>query len=161
MSKKKGLDTKDNRALVTLTDGREVWRDGEGRFRDKSTGQYVTVQEKDLRPALAVVPEEPAPPDSREAAREHLLHIVREGGYTASDPADAWGVLVGVQAEIALEAGKGKQAIDAFKLVAQATGLMPAKPQAEETSPTARLELGPDLVRKLLLVLAAEAVHSS
>ena len=105
----------------------QVFRDKHGRYRDargrwvkhETAGELRTVK---LRAEEGEV--ESLAAAARHAAQEQLVAAVREMGYQVSSAAEAWGVLVGQQAGLALEAGKGAQAIAAAKLVAQATGVL-------------------------------------
>ncbi|MBN2501241.1 MAG: hypothetical protein JXB38_10715, partial [Anaerolineales bacterium] len=88
--------------------------------------------------------------EAQQRSQAHLLAAVRAGGHTADTPEDAWGKLVGVQTEIALEAENGTKATSAAKLVAQATGLL----EEEQANP-----LGPLLeIMHLLEGGTAQAV---
>ncbi len=60
-------------------------------------------------------------PAAREAARRELLTVV-----SGASPEEAWGRLVAVQAEIALDPENGSKATAAARLVAEATGMLPA-----------------------------------
>lgn len=78
-----------------------------------------------------------AAPEAQAAARSELLTVV-----SAASPEEAWGRLVAVQAEIALEPENGSKATAAARLVAEATGMLPAA--GEGHAPLVALSLGLD-----------------
>jgi hypothetical protein len=79
----------------------------------------------------------PAAPEAQAAARRELLTVV-----SAASPEEAWARLVAVQAEIALEPENGSKATAAARLVAEATGMLPAA--GEGHAPLVALSLGMD-----------------
>ncbi len=154
--KSQPMDTGDLRARLTLSDGRRVWRDGRGRYRSVATGRFIKRSEIENDQQLALFDSDkhtkPTSPsaEAQQRSQAHMLAAVRAGGHTADTPEDAWGKLVGVQTEIALEAENGTKATSAAKLVAQATGLL----DEEQTNP-----LGPLLeIMRLLEGETAQAV---
>lgn len=69
---------------------------------------------------------------ARERARKYLLETVRQRGYKAENMDDAWGAIVSVQAEIALDASMGSKATSAAKFLTQAMGIDSAKESQPE-----------------------------
>lgn len=91
-----------------------------------------------------------AAPGAQEAARQALARAVPAGS-----PEDAWGQLVAVQAEIAMEAENGSKATAAARLVAEATGMLPG---GAPSSPLLEfsLSLSAEDARKLSAAVKAE-----
>ena len=125
----------------------QVFRDKHGRYRD-ARGRWakhepageLTAAEDEEGESLAAA--------ARRAAQEQLVAAVQEMGHRVSTAAEAWGVLVGQQAGLALEAGKGAQAIAAAKLVAQATGVLEEDEAAPEEG--LQLKIGAEAARQVL-----------
>ena len=142
---------------VKLADGRSIWRDENGRYRDER-GRWVKNSEtpdKDMTEAPRLLLEggsEPVTVAAQQAARQHLLKAVQELGYSARDAADAWGRLVGVQAEIAMDGQGGTRATTAAKLVAQATGMLDE--EEGQTMDGLKLDIGAEAAGHLLELLA-------
>lgn len=141
---------------ITLEDGRTVWRDANGRLRD-ARGRWVK------RSLTAPVPagrtrnepvkeEETISLAAQQAARQHMLQAVRQLGYAAEDPADAWGKLVGVQVGIAMDGQGGTKSTSAVKFVADATGLMELEEEAQQLDGL-QLNIGPEAAQRLLDIL--------
>lgn len=110
----------DIRARLTLPDGREVWRDGEGRYFDVTSGERVFEPANKIR-------------DAQAAARRHLVRAVRGENQVVETVFDAWGHLVGAQAKIAL-GGDGTKSTTAAKFVAKATGMMDVEEEEKDHS---------------------------
>lgn len=90
--------------------------------------------------------------DAQRAARHHLLQAVRELGYSASDPADAWGKLISVQVGIAMDGQGGTKATSAVKLIADATGMLEEEEEAQHLDGL-QLNIGPEVAQRLLDIL--------
>lgn len=144
---------------ITLEDGRRLWRDEDGRLRD-GRGRWVKPPAKDIVPADKAVQEDAEEEESltlaaQQAARRHMLQAVQQLGYPAQDPADAWGRLVGVQAEIAMDGQGGTKATSAAKFVAQATGLLDEEEDDGGQMDGLQLNIGAEAAQRLLDILVA------
>lgn len=89
-------------------------------------------------------------PGAQAAARRELLTVV-----AGASPEEAWGRLIAVQAEIALDPENGNKATAAARLVAEATGMLPA---AAATSLLDEIgaALNPARAARLLAAIRAE-----
>ena len=115
--------SEDAKARLTLLDGRVVWRDGRGRYRDEANGQWVGAEAiKALLPSPETVQLSEKPKNVRQHVLDAVEGAVRRQGYAVKDSAEAFGTVMGVQAEIALDKENGARATSAARLVAQATG---------------------------------------
>ena len=150
----------DLKALITLRDGRTVWRDGRGRYRDAASGRFVSVPMEGEFAASWEAAETPSPKKGQEGgararAKAHLLRAVRTLGLSADNAEDAWGRLVAVQARIALDEESGARATAAAKLVAQATGLIDDE-QGQGQDEVLHIEMSEDSARALLQLIREE-----
>ena len=98
--------------------------------------------------------EEGLPQAAQQAARQHMVETVRQLGYPAAGPADAWGKLIGVQAEIAMDGQGGTKATSALKFLAQATGLMEEEEDAQQFDGL-QLNIGVEAAQRLLDILVS------
>ncbi|MDH5507803.1 MAG: hypothetical protein OEZ02_11345 [Anaerolineae bacterium] len=159
------------KARVRLADGRQAWRDGQGRYRDANTGRWIAKDEVArvglaAQPAAVLpdAPEETAAAEGLQAAqaraRQHLLQAVVQEGHPAESPADAWGKLVGVQAEIALDKEMGSKATAAAKLVAAATGMLPDGRRGEDAAlgEGIQLNISAEAASRLLDLISGERI---
>ncbi len=143
-----------------MADGSTVWRDGGGRYRDVVSGRFV---------ARAVVEgdrggedEQPLATRAQRSARARVMDRVQQRGHAAVSAEDAWGQLVGVQAEIALDSDNGSKATAAAKLVAQATGMLETPEDEAVEGPGREGEdflLGRELARQLVSLIEEERVR--
>ena len=134
---------------MVLPNGRRVRREKSGRYRDAASGKWLS---REVVEGEALMEGEGDAPAAVERSKRHLLESVQTGGYEAETPEDAWGRLIGVQAEIALDKEQGSKATAAAKLVAQATGMLPDGRGAGEVPALEgmRLEMGKGLVVQIL-----------
>lgn len=118
--------TNDARAKITLPDGRQVWRDGRGRYRDAQTGKWVAREEIEptLPNILPTTAQKKTSGGLQSAAERQIIEAVRGMGREADTLEDALGQLVGVQAEIALDKDNGAKATNATRLIGQITGIL-------------------------------------
>ena len=123
----------------------QVFRDKQGRYRD-ARGRWAKDPAGELR--AAEEGEESLAAAAQRAAQQQLVAAVQEMGHRVSTAAEAWGVLVGHQAGLALEAGKGAQTIAAAKLVAQAIGVLEEDEAAPEEG--LQLKIGAGAARQVL-----------
>lgn len=131
----------DIRARLALPDGREVWRDGQGRYFDAASGEELPGSSTKSK-------------DAQAAARRHLLAAVRDEKQNVDNEYEAWGYIVGAQAVIAL-AGEGTKSTTAAKFVAQATGMLEEgkEEKKEQDEPKAVLSgsvMGPALAERVI-----------
>lgn len=68
-------------------------------------------------------------------ARQHLLEAVRHEGYQAESLEDAWGRIIRIQVEIALDPERGSKTTTAARFLAQALGISGSKMEKSLTSP--------------------------
>ena len=95
-----------------------------------------------------------AKPDSAQnIALRNVLEAVRRAGYEANTLEDAWGKIVRVQAEIALDPAMGSKATTAAKFLAQALGIASPELAASGSAPP---EIGSQAAQNLLALIAAE-----
>ncbi|MDH3943418.1 MAG: hypothetical protein OEV06_04930 [Anaerolineae bacterium] len=74
----------------------------------------------------------PRSKSEEELAREELLAAVKREGFEAGSFEDAWGRIMGVQAEIALNASMGSKATTAAKFLREVYGKGSGNDQEEE-----------------------------
>jgi hypothetical protein len=130
---------------VKLADGRVARRDERGRWREVETGRFVKKGEVKAGEEQGT---------SRLATRKSMVDKVRQMGLEAKDDNEAWGQLMGVQTEIALDKENGSRATAAAKLVAQASGVMEEGQETEEKDLT--LALGRELALAVLALVEEE-----
>lgn len=104
----------------------------------------------------------PSPPSSsaqaqldsaQKIALRNVLDAVHREGYEAENLEDAWGKIIRVQAEIALDPAMGSKATTAAKFLAQALGIaVPNISQVSNPPP----ELGSQAAEDLISFIAAE-----
>lgn len=166
----------DARAKIKLADGREVWRDGQGRYRDVNTGKWVSRLEVETEsiaveqhgklttlppnrwlPEKAVLQANLASGLTIETEKG-IIAAVRRLGLTASTLDEAVGHLLGVQTEIALDKDNGAKSTSAARLITQATGLLgkAAQAGAEPQEDHPHFVLGARLAKQLLALVEAE-----
>jgi hypothetical protein len=133
---------------VILHDGREVYKDAKGRWRDIDSNRFV--REKDVEDARAG--------RNKRSSKDYVLKAVREQGFSVGSAEEAFAKIVGVQAEIALEKEGGSKAIQAAKFVAQATGMMEGEKE-EEKEAEGELALGREMALKLLDLIEEEKLR--
>ena len=128
-----------------MADGRVARRDERGRWREVETGRFVKKGEVKAGEEQGT---------SRLATRKSMVDKVRQMGLEAKDDNEAWGQLMGVQTEIALDKENGSRATAAAKLVAQASGVMEEGQETEEKDLT--LALGRELALAVLALVEEE-----
>ncbi len=142
----------DLKARLTLGDGREAWRDGEGQFIDVESGAAVSAGEVEQTaqegPQRASGEAKAASDDARSASRRHLVAAVRRQRGEVDGLYDAWGHVVGALTQIALD-GDGAKATAAAKFVAQAAGMMEEE-EEEPAGPDSKTVLGRELALGVL-----------
>lgn len=164
------------RAKVKLAGGREVWRDGHGRYRDVNTGRWVarlaveaesisleqdrkqtTLPPNRWQPEKQVLQARLSPGLSKEVEKE-IIAAVRRLGLPASSLDEAVGQLLAVQAEIALDKENGAKSTSAARLISQAAGILgkaaPSKTEQQEGQP--QFVLGARLAKQILAMAEAE-----
>jgi hypothetical protein len=129
--------------------------DSRGRYRDKKTHRYVKQEiiQKHKNQKLTNVgtlENISLSQEAKEAAKRQLLETVIHEGIHVKDVADAWGCLVGVQAQIAMDASKGSKTTNAAKFIGMVTGLLEEDLQKPLIS---KAVLGRGLAQKLLTML--------
>lgn len=123
----------------------QVRLDRHGRYRD-ARGRWA----KKTAPPPPADEEQSLAAAARLAAQQQLLAVVQELGHPAATPAQAWGVLLAAQAQMALDPGQGAQAIAAARLVALATGVLDKEPPPQEGL---QLHIGAEAARQLLQLI--------
>jgi hypothetical protein len=129
--------------------------DSRGRYRDKKTHRYVKqeiIQKHKNQKFTNVGSNENMSfsQEAKEAAKRQLLETVIQEGIHVKDVADAWGCLVSVQAQIAMDASNGSKATNAAKFIGMVTGLLEEDLQKPLIS---KVVLGRGLAQKLLTII--------
>jgi hypothetical protein len=151
-----------NSSEFKLSDGRIVQQSPSGRFRDKHTGKWVSKADAEsLRldpPCGLSAPGDPTAQQtasSRDYALEAVEQAVRQQGHEVRSSGEAWGKVIQVQAEIALDKNNASKSTAAAKLLAQATGIMDeSEGDKEEQAPW--FVLGRELAREMLGIIQDE-----
>lgn len=126
---------------LKLEDGREVEQTAGGRWRDVATGRFVPKDE---------VPQKQEPQHRNAALLRDIVGVVRQAGYRIDTLEDAWEVILGVQADIALDKEGGTKATSAAKFLREV--LVPEGNQAVDPE----LVLGKELASKILTMIETE-----
>jgi hypothetical protein len=145
-----------------LSDGRIVQQSLSGRYRDKRTGKWVsTVDAESLRlveTCALTVPEDQSE-KQKLSTRDHVFQAMqqaaRKHGYPVESLGEAWGKVMQVQAEIALDKDNAAKATAAAKLLAQATKIMDEHEGDKEEQPS-WFVLGRELAWEMLTVIQDE-----
>jgi len=137
---------------------KQVYKDDRGRYRDKKTHRYVKkeiVENILLEISALDQPENDTSlsQKARAATQKHLHETVVEEGIPANDPAEAWGHLISVQTQIAMDAEKGSKATSAAKFIGKVTGLLQEDEQKTQEN---KALLGRKLAEKLLNLISKE-----
>lgn len=163
--------TDDARAKIQLPDGRQVWRDGSGRYRDVKTGKWVSREEIENASALPntwlpekdIFPANPAdaPGRANTETEKQIMEAVRGMGREANTLEEAIGHILAVQAEIALEKDNGAKATHAARLIGQITGVLGKGAQKEDTQEEDQpwFVLGRELAKQILALVEEEQSH--
>lgn len=166
----------DARAKITLADGREIWRDNRGRYRDVNTGKWVARLEVEAQSIhmeqngkLTILPPnrwlpERENPQARLAAglnaetEKGIIDAVQRLGLTANSLEEAVGHLLAVQAEIALDKENGAKSTSAARLITQAAGILGKTSQTkpEQHEDQSQFVLGARLAKQILALVEAE-----
>ena len=146
--------TSDARAKITLPDGRQIWRYGNGRYRVIKTGKWIAKEE--VEDALA---QASSIDHNLTAAQKQLIETVREMGREADTLDEALAQLLAVQAEIALDKDNGAKATNATRLIGQISGIWDKNAQkedAQQDDDQPWFVLGRELAQELLALVEAE-----
>ncbi len=148
----------DARAKIRLEDGREVWRDGAGRYREVGSGRWVAAQVveagmSDWQPEQR--PRSGLSASARAQVRQDLAQAVQQLGLDVSSPEEAYGKLIAVQAQIAMDKENGARATSAVRLIGQAAGLLEEEEEAEDADQP-WFVLGRQLAKEVLGLVEAE-----
>lgn len=108
---------------------------------------------KQERSALPLSSPGTQPDSAKNLALRNVLEAIHRAGYEAESLEDAWGRIVRVQAEIALNPAMGSKATTAAKFLAQALGIASPKIADSLSSPQ---EIGDPAAENLLALIAAE-----
>lgn len=127
---------------IKLEDGREIEHTAGGRWRDTATGRFVP---------KANAPENREYERRDAALLRDIVGVVRQAGYPVESLNDAWEVILGVQAEIALDKQGGTKATSAAKFLRDA--LLPEEGQEDDPE----LILGKQLAADVLALIASES----
>jgi hypothetical protein len=134
------LDTRENKALVALSDGRSAWRDGRGRWRDAETGRYISVNGYEqgtasLGGVVAVMPQAGvtapgglSPEGFCQAIEAGMILAHQEAGGQGETIEDAVAGYAAVLARIILYGEKDADKIKAFEVLMK---LLAAKPEED------------------------------
>lgn len=144
--------------ILVLEDGQEARRDAGGRWREVDTGRFVAKEQVSKNKLLMAGGEQGGKGgEGKRTFRDFVLEAVRHQGHEVETPEEAFGKLIGVQAEIALDKDHGSRATAATKLVAQATGMLGEdEGPAGETKKDERWVLGRELAVALLGLIEEE-----
>ena len=166
----------DARAKIILADGREIWRDGRGRYRDVHTGKWVARLEVEAQSIsikqdgqLTILPPNRWLPDRENPqarltaglsaeTEKGIIEAVRRMGLRASSLEEAVGHLLAVQAEIALDKENGAKSTSAARLISQAAGILGKTAQTgpEQHEGQSQFFLGARLAKQILALVEAE-----
>lgn len=141
-----------------LIDGRIVQQSPSGRCRDKSTGRWLSkaFAEKmriDVKASGGQDPKQTASP--RDFASQAMQLAAQEHGYSVGSFGEAWGKVIQVQAEIALDKSNAAKATAAAKLLAKATGIM-EEPEGGQEDQEPWFILGRSLALEMLSFIQEE-----
>ncbi len=144
--------------VFVMEDGREARRDAGGRWREVDTGRFIAKEQvSNSKLLMAGGEQEGKGGEGKRTFRDFVLEAVRHQGHEVETPEEAFGKLIGVQAEIALDKDHGSRATAATKLVAQATGMLGEdEGPAGETKKDERWVLGRKLAVALLGLIEEE-----
>ena len=102
---------------------------------------------------LLLRPDMDDPDAAQKIAGQHLLEAVRRDGFQAENLIEAWGKIVSVQAEIALNPEMGSKATTAAKFLAEVVGVRNSPARASNRPPA---EIGNQAAQLLLELIAEE-----
>ncbi|MCH7663049.1 MAG: hypothetical protein IH859_04170 [Chloroflexi bacterium] len=129
-------------------DSYQIEADGETR---------INVSEKDSGSTNPLFrPDQDNPDAAQKIARQQLMEAVRRDGFQAESLEEAWGKIVSVQVEIALDPEMGSKATTAAKFLAQVVGLRHSPASESSRHPT---EIGSEAAQLLLELIAEERQH--
>jgi len=129
--------------------------DSRGRYRDRKTHRYVRKEIVErFRKETKLDENIPLSKQAREATQKHLLETVNEEGIEAENTADAWGQLIRVQTQIALDPKKGSKATSATKFIGQAAGLLG---NDEHRTIISKVILGQKLAQEILELIGEQS----
>lgn len=127
---------------LQLSDGRKVERTVRGRWREVGSGRFVSKEEVDQIGGEG---------ERQKALLAELMAAVNRAGYEIRSPEEAWGVILGVQAEIALDKGGGSKATAAAKFLRETIS-----PDEEDGERDEALVLGKELALVVLELIEDE-----
>jgi hypothetical protein len=144
--------------VIVLEDKRVARRDAGGRWREVDTGRFIAKEHvSNSKSLMAGGGQGGKVGEGKRTLRDFVLEAVRHQGHEVETPEEAFGKLIGVQAEIALNKDHGSRATAATKLVAQATGILgESEDPAGETKKDGRRVLGRELAVALLGLIEEE-----
>jgi hypothetical protein len=141
-----------------LPDGRIVQQSPSGRYRDKRTGKWVSkVYVEKMRVASGWNGDQAAkqPLSPRDYVSKAMEQAARESGYEVESMGEAWGKVMQVQAEIALDKKNAAKATAAAKMLAQATKIMDDQ-EGDKDDQAPWFVLGRELAWEMLFIIQEE-----
>ena len=129
-------------------------------FQIEADGETrIDVSQKDFGLTnLLIRPDRDDPDAAQKIAGQQLLEAVRRDGFQAESLEEAWGKIVSVQAEIALDPEMGSKATTAAKFLAQVIGIRNSPASASSRPPA---EIGSQAAQLLLELIAEERQRRS
>lgn len=91
----------------------------------------------------------------RQIVRQHMTEAVKQSGFDVDSAGDAWGKIIGVQVQIALDASMGSKATSAAKFLAQVAEITDEDTQKEQAG-IGIFQVGSEGVRRLLELITEE-----
>jgi hypothetical protein len=142
--------------VIRLRDGRDVRREPDGRYREITSGKWVSAEQVETqRLILTEDGEEQTGKSGQELIQEAVVAAARQQGLAVSSPDEAFAEIVGVQAEIALDKNKPSHATTAARFVIKEAGL--AVDEGEDDSGEKPwFLLGRELAQKVLEMVEEE-----
>lgn len=141
-----------------LIDGRVVRQTPSGRYQDKRTGKWLSKKVVlELRIAKSIEENQDTRPmlSPRDYVFQAMQQAARKHGYPVESLEEAWGKVMQVQAEIALDKSNAAKATAAARMLAQATGIM-EEPEADQDEQTPWFVLGRKLAWEMLFLIREE-----
>ena len=124
-------------------------------FQIEADGETrIDVSQKDFGLTnLLIRPDRDDPDAAQKIAGQQLLEAVRRDGFQAESLEEAWGKIVSVQAEIALDPEMGSKATTAAKFLADVVGVRNSPASVSNRPPA---EIGNQAAQLLLELIAEE-----
>ena len=146
---------------TTLPDGRTAKQDKNGRWRSEAGTFIPNPQRQGAKPNKFCKPLAPNPAAKRiqdqhkQTFLEFFTQTAQKKGHPVTTPQEAFGAVIAVQTEIALDPNNGAKATSAAHFIIKTTGILDT-PDPDDQPETERWVLGKEIAVEFLQAIEEE-----